>query len=363
MRHLFTSESVTSGHPDKMCDLISDSFVDAALKDDPNSHMAVECTIKDNFVFIYGEANTKAKIDYAKIAKETIKEIGYQEEFIIKVNVNNQSSEIDNAVNNDKLCAGDQGIMFGYACNESKSFMPLSIDLAHMLAKKLDEVRKTHPTVLKPDGKTQVTVEYDGDKILRIDTILVSASHHENVSQEEIKDLIKKEVIDKVIPANYIDQETKIIINPSGKFTICGPFGDSGTTGRKIIVDSYGGAGRVGGGCFSSKDPTKVDRSAAYYARYVCRNLVANKLCDKCELQLAYAIGKSEPVSICVDSFNTGKFSDERLLEIINNNFNFSVSNMIDELDLKKPIYRQTVNYGHFGKPYLSWEQFKEIKY
>ena len=361
MKRLFTSESVTSGHPDKMCDLIADSIVDEALKQDSESHMAVEATIKDDFVLIYGEAKTKAKLDYVKIAKDVIKEIGYNEDFKVEVLVNKQSEEIDNAVVSKELAAGDQGIMFGYACDETNSCMPLSIDMAHMLAKTLDEVRRQHKDILKPDGKTQVTVEYDGDTVKRIDTILVSASHHENVTKEKLEKIIKEEVIDKVVPSKYIDEQTKIIINPSGSFTICGPFGDSGTTGRKIIVDSYGGVARVGGGCFSSKDPSKVDRSAAYYARYVCKSLVKAKLCKRCELQLAYAIGKPKPVSVAIDTYGTGIYDDGKILEIINKNFDFSVSNMINELNLKAPIYKQTVNYGHFGKPYLPWEKEKEI--
>lgn len=363
MRRLFTSESVTSGHPDKVCDLVADSILDAALASDPLSHMAVECSIKDDFILVFGEANTKAEIDYAGIAKKVLKDIGYPEDYEVLVKVNSQSSEIDNAVIGDELAAGDQGIMFGYACNESKSYMPWSIDLAHMLAKTLEEVRRANPTVLKPDGKTQVTVEYEDDKLIRVDTVLVSTSHFENVTQEEIQELVKKEVIDKVIPTHLIDEKTKYIINPSGSFVLCGSFGDSGTTGRKIVVDTYGGVGHIGGGCFSSKDPTKVDRSAAYYARYVCKSLVAAGLAERCELQLAYAIGRSKPVSVAIDTYGTGKFDDEKILEIIKNNFDFSVKNIIEELDLRKPIYASTVNYGHFGKPYLPWEQIKELKY
>ena len=363
MKRLFTSESVCSGHPDKICDLIADSILDEAIRQDKGSHMAVECTIKDQFVLIYGEANTKADIDYAAIARKVLKDIGYNEEFEVLVKVNRQSPEIDNAVISHELAAGDQGIMFGYACKESKSYMPHSIDLAHMLAKKLEEVRRANPEVLKPDGKTQVTVEYDDDKVVRIDTILVSTSHFEDISQEEIKKLVKEEVIDAVIPKDLIDDDTKFIINPSGKFTICGPEGDSGTTGRKIVVDTYGGVGRIGGGCFSSKDPTKVDRSAAYYARYVCKNLVANGLCERCELQLAYAIGQSKPVSVAIDTFHTGIYPDDKILEIIMDNFDFSVSNIIEELDLLRPIYASTVNYGHFGKPYLPWEKIISLKY
>ena len=363
MRRLFTSESVTSGHPDKVCDLVADYILDEALKVDAESHMAVECSIKDDFILVFGEAKTNAEIDYAKVAKRVLKEIGYQEEYEVLVKVNKQSSEIDSAVIGHELAAGDQGIMFGYACNESKSYMPWSIDLAHMLSKTLEEVRRKNPTILKPDGKTQVTVEYEDDKLIRVDTVLVSTSHYENVSQEEIQKLVKEEVIDKVIPKHLIDDQTKYIINPSGSFVLCGSFGDSGTTGRKIVVDTYGGVGHIGGGCFSSKDPTKVDRSAAYYARYVCKALVAAGLAERCELQLAYAIGRSKPVSVAIDTFGTGKYDDEKILDIINNNFDFSVKNIIEELDLRKPIYASTVNYGHFGKPYLPWEKIKELKY
>ena len=363
MRHLFTSESVTSGHPDKVCDLVADSILDEALRQDPESHMAVECTIKDDFILVYGEAKTNADIDYAGIAKKVLKDIGYLEDYEVVVKVNSQSSEIDGAVIGNELAAGDQGIMFGYACNESKSYMPWSIDLAHMLAKTLEEVRRRNPQVLKPDGKTQVTVEYEDDKLIRVDTVLVSTSHFEDITQDEIKKLVKEEVIDKVIPSHLVDEKTKYIINPSGSFVLCGSFGDSGTTGRKIVVDTYGGVGRIGGGCFSSKDPTKVDRSAAYYARYVCKSLVAAGLAERCELQLAYAIGRSKPVSVAINTFGTGKYDDEKILEIIKNNFDFSVSNIINELDLRKPIYASAVNYGHFGKPYLPWEQIKELKY
>lgn len=362
MKRLFTSESVTSGHPDKICDLIADTIVDEAISQDPTSHMAVEATIKDDFILIYGEANTNAKIDYESIAKKTLKEIGYPEQFNVLVKVNKQSNEINNAVDNKELSAGDQGIIFGYACDETDNYMPATIYYAHALAKKLEEVRRKNPTILKPDGKTQVTIEYDDDKIVRVDTVLVSSSHFENVTHKELEDLITNEVILKVIPGKYIDSQTKLIINPSGSFVLCGSFGDSGTTGRKIVVDTYGGVGHIGGGCFSSKDPTKVDRSAAYYARYVCKNLVAHGLCKRCEIELAYAIGMPRPVSICIDTYGTGKYSNEKLLEIINNNFDFSVSNIINELDLRKPIYASCVNYGHFGKDYLPWEKIKELK-
>ena len=359
--YLFTSESVTSGHPDKICDLIADSILDEAISQDPNSHMAVEATIKDDLILVYGEANTNATIDYEAIAKKVLKDIGYNEDYHVQTKISEQSSEINFAVNNEELGAGDQGIIFGFANNETKSFMPYAIDKAHMLARRLEELRRRNPKLL-PDGKTQVTVEYEDDIVKRIDTILISTQHTKDITQEEIASIIKEEVIDRTIEASLIDENTKILINPSGSFIVGGSFGDSGTTGRKIVVDSYGGYAPIGGGCFSSKDPTKVDRSAAYYARYVCRNVIANGLAKKCQLQLAYAIGKPRPVSIYIQSFNTSKYSDEELLEIIKNNFDFSVGNIIEELDLRKPIYASTTNYGHFGKPYLPWEAFKEIK-
>lgn len=357
----FTSESVTSGHPDKICDLIADSILDAALAQDPHAHMAVEATIKDDLILVYGEANTEAKIDYERIAKDVLKEIGYDEEYYVVTKVNKQSSEINNAVKQDEIAAGDQGIMFGYASNETDDYMPFAIDMAHRLAKRLEEVRRKNPK-LKPDGKTQVTAEYIDGQLTRVDTIVISTQHTEDISQEELRELLINEVILPVIDPKYLDDNTKYFINPSGSFIVGGSWGDSGTTGRKIVVDSYGGYAPIGGGCFSSKDPTKVDRSAAYYARYVCRNVVANGLADKCQLQLSYAIGKKRPISIAVETFGTSSYSNEELLEIIKNNFDFSVKNMIEELDLRKPIYRNTVNYGHFGRSGLPWETFKEIK-
>ena len=284
--YIFTSESVTEGHPDKVCDQIADAILDAALEQDPYSNMAVECTIKDDFVLIYGEANTKADIDYAAIALATIKKIGYEEEYHVHVVVNQQSPEIHNAVNRDDVCAGDQGIMFGYACDESKEYMPLPIYYAHKLAMQLTKVRRNNPK-LKPDGKTQVSVEYENDEIKRIDTIVVSTQHAADVSQEEIKEIIMNDVIKPCINENLLDENTKYFINPSGSFVVGGSFGDSGTTGRKIVCDTYGGRGRIGGGCFSSKDPTKVDRSAAYYCRYVAKSIVANKLARRAEVQVS----------------------------------------------------------------------------
>lgn len=362
--YVFTSESITEGHPDKICDQIADSILDEALRQDPESKMAVECTIKDDFVLIYGEANTKAKIDYQRIAKEVIKDIGYTEAYTVMVKVNKQSSEINHAVvwEDGEIGAGDQGIMFGYACDDTDNYMPAAIEFAHKLAKQLSDVRRKS-NLLLPDGKTQVSVEYENDQIKRIDTIVVSTQHIAGVSQEEIAELVMKEVINPVINEDLVDDNTIYLINPSGSFIVGGSFGDSGTTGRKIVCDTYGGMGRIGGGCFSSKDPSKVDRSAAYYCRYVAKNIVAAGLAHKCEVQVAYAIGKVKPVSIMVDTFDTGVKSDEELLDIIKRNFSFEVKDIIEELDLKKPIYRQTACYGHFGRPEFSWEQIKELTY
>ena len=357
----FTSESVTSGHPDKICDLIADSILDEALRQDPYAHMAVEATIKDDLILVYGEAGTTAVIDYEKIALSVLKQIGYNEEYHVQVKVNKQSAEINNAVDQDNLGAGDQGIMFGFASNETEVLMPYAIYTAHRLAAQLEKVRREDGR-LGPDGKTQVTAEYNDGKLTRVDTIVVSTQHNKEISQEEIKDLIIEKVIKPVIDEKLIDENTRYLINPSGSFVLGGSWGDSGTTGRKIVVDSYGGYAPIGGGCFSSKDPTKVDRSAAYYARYVCRNLVANGLAEKCQLQLSYAIGEPNPTSVYVQSFGTSKYNDDELQAIVLKNFNFSVSNIINELDLRKPIYTKTTNYGHFGKKDLPWEQFKKIE-
>lgn len=359
--YIFTSESVTEGHPDKICDQIADAILDEALSQDPYSNMAVEATIKDDFILVYGEANTKADIDYEKIALDTIRKIGYDEEYHVTVVVNEQSPEIHNAVNKDEICAGDQGIMFGYACDETPEYMPMPIYYAHQLAMQLAKVRKEDPR-LKPDGKTQVSVEYENDEPKRIDTIVVSSQHDVGLSQEELKEIIMEKVIKPVVDQDLLDENTKYYINPSGSFVIGGSFGDSGTTGRKIVCDTYGGRGRIGGGCFSSKDPTKVDRSAAYYARKVAKSIVASKLARRAEVEVSYAIGKKEPISICIDTFGTGVMSDEQLLEVVKKNFSFDVNNIIDELDLRKPIYKKTSCYGHFGDPQFSWEQIKEMK-
>lgn len=358
---LFTSEAVTEGHPDKICDLISDTILDTALMQDENSKMAVEAIIKDDFILIYGEANTNAIIDYKEIALTTLKNIGYKEKYNVLVKVGKQSQEINNAVtekNSNFLAAGDQGIMFGYACDETDALMPAPIYYANKLAKQLSIIQKKYD-FLGPDGKTQVTVEYYNEKVKRIDTIIISCMHSPYTTQPEIKTILHNEVIKKIIPQNLLDDESKIIINPSGSFTIGGSFGDSGTTGRKIVCDTYGGMGRVGGGCLSSKDPTKVDRSAAYYCRYVAKNLVAYQLAKRVEVQVSYAIGKKEPVSLCIDTFGTGKVEDEEILKIVKTNFNFSVDNIIKELNLKRPIYHNTSCYGHFGRSEFPWEKIK----
>lgn len=358
MKYFFSSESVTEGHPDKICDIISDRFVDEAISKDKNSRMAVECTIKDNFILIYGEANTHAKIDYEKIAKQTIKEIGYKEDYIVKIKVSNQSYEISNAVlkDNDVIGAGDQGIMFGYACDETENYMPFPIEYANKLAMQLATIQKEND-MLGPDGKTQITVEYENNHVKRIDSIVISTQHSNLISLEEIKKIIIEQVIDVVIPSKYIDSFTNYYINPSGSFTIGGSFGDSGTTGRKIVADTYGGFGRIGGGCLSSKDPTKVDRSAAYYARYVAKNIVANGYATKCEIQLSYVIGKSNPVSIYIETFGTNTIAMIELEKKVKDTFNFSLNNIIKELDLLRPIYHLTSCYGHFGKMNLPWEK------
>ena len=362
MKYYFTSESVTEGHPDKICDKISDKILDSALFEDKDSKMAVEATIKDDLVLVYGEAKTKANLNYESIAKEVIKEIGYNENYNIIVKVSEQSSEINNAVTKKRICAGDQGIMFGYATNETSEFMPLPIMLANKLAKRLTDVRKENKdTFLKPDGKTAVTVLYENDKPVMVDTIIIAASHLESVSKEELESYIIENVIKVVVPKEYIKEETKILINTSGKFTICGSFGDSGTTGRKIICDTYGGMGRVGGGCFSSKDPSKVDRSGAYYARYVAKNIVHHDLADKCEIEVAYAIGMEKPISLYINTFNTNKVSMEEIYNYVNNNFDFSVQNIIDELDLLNVKYYDLAAYGHFGREEYPWEEIKKV--
>ncbi len=358
----FTSESVTDGHPDKICDQIADAILDEALSQDKNSKMAVEATIKDNFILVYGEANTEAKIDYEAIAKSVLADIGYEEDFDVLLKVQKQSSQIFDAVKQkDGIAAGDQGIMFGYASNETEALMPLPIHLAHRLAERLSYLKKEIDWLL-PDGKTQVTVAYDEKhRPVFVDKVVISASHKENVSQDLIHKTMVEEVIHQVIDPKWLTDETEMIVNPSGAFSIAGPFSDSGTTGRKIVVDSYGGVGRIGGGCFSSKDPSKVDRSAAYYARYVARSVVEADLCDRIEIQLSYAIGMSDPLSIHIDTFGSNRRPEKEILEIIQNNFDFSVQNIIEELDLLRPIYRETSNFGHFGRDGFPWEKSKKL--
>lgn len=380
---LFTSESVTEGHPDKVCDQISDAVLDACLKQDANSRVACETCVSNKRVMVMGEITTKANIDISKIVREKIKEIGYDkdeygfnyENVDIIIDVHNQSADIALGVDNSKESkenlmeqnygAGDQGMMFGYATNEIKdTLMPAAIHYAHMLARRLTEVRKQGIiNFLRPDGKTQVTAKYDdGGNFLGIDTIVISTQHDEGVKQAEIYASIKQHVIDYTIPSQLMDENTKILINPTGKFVIGGPAGDSGLTGRKIIVDTYGGYAPHGGGAFSGKDPTKVDRSAAYYARFVAKHIVASGLADKCEIQVAYAIGVAKPVSIYVNTFNSAKISDEKILELIEKEFDFRPSNIIRELKLNAPVFKDTSSYGHFGNNAYTWEKLSKLE-
>lgn len=358
-RRIITSESVNIGHPDKTCDVIADCFLDEALAQDPNSQMAVECAIKNNKLFIYGEATTKAKINYIAIAKKILKEIGYKNKFKIIKEISKQSPDINQAVVKDEICANDQGMVFGYATNETKELMPLPILVAHKLMKKYEEFRKEQHNFFA-DAKSQVSVEYMGNKPKRITTILVSVSHDKSLNLNDIQKTIKEKVVDEVLKEfkNYA-KTTNYIINPSGKFTIWGAYGDSGCVGRKIVVDTYGGVGHVGGGCFSSKNATKVDRSGAYYARYVAKNIVAHGFADQCEIQVAYGIGLSKPIAVNIETFNTEKKPLKQIYKYVEQNFNFSPSNIISELNLLKPIYKQTACYGHFGRAEFPWEKIK----
>ena len=375
MKKLFTSESVTEGHPDKVCDLISDSVLDAMLEQDPNSRVACETCANGNFVMVMGEITSNAKVDVESIVRNAIREIGYTKEEYgfnadtceIKVMLKKQSTDIAMGVNSsleekagEELGegAGDQGIIFGYACNETESYMPAPIHYAHKLAKRLTFVRKSGVIAyLRPDGKTQVTVEYDGDTVKRIDTIVVSTQHDDNIEHSQIERDIIEHVIKPIIPKELLDENTKYYINPTGRFVIGGPVGDSGLTGRKIIVDTYGGYAPHGGGAFSGKDPTKVDRSAAYMMRKIAKDMVKQGLADKCQIQVAYAIGVAKPVSICVDTYGTGKVSNEEILAKIQKEYDMTPKGIIKTLDLRKPIYKTTTNYGHFGKEYLTWEK------
>ena len=380
MKKFFTSESVTEGHPDKVCDNISDGILDAILAADPYARAAVECAAAFDTLLIMGEVTTTADVDYEAKAREIIKEIGYDfgtfayDKCKIITAIHQQSPDIAMGVNAslekkttggdeaDQLGAGDQGMMFGYACRETKELMPLTLSLSHRLAKRLTDVRKSGQlSYLRPDGKTQVTVEYVDGEAKRVDTVVVSTQHDSVVSQEQIRADMKKFVIDEIVPAELMDENTKIYINPTGRFEIGGPEGDSGLTGRKIIVDTYGGRCAHGGGAFSGKDPTKVDRSAAYFCRYIAKNLVAAGLADEVEIQVAYAIGVAKPVSVFVDSHGTGKFSDERLVEIVKAEFDLRPYAIIRTLDLRKPVFKKTAAYGHFGYKGFAWEQLDRV--
>ncbi len=392
-KHLFTSESVTEGHPDKVCDAISDAILDACMEKDPMSRVACETATCTGFVLVTGEITTKAYVDIQKIVRDTVKEIGYtKSEYgfdgntcAVLVAIDEQSADIAMGVDKaleakqgqaaenkmsdaeiDAIGAGDQGMMFGYATNETEEYMPYSIDLAHKLARQLTKVRKEGTlSYLRPDGKSQVSVEYDeSGRPLRLEAVVLSTQHDPDVTQEQIHEDIKKYVFDPVLPRELIDEDTKYFINPTGRFVIGGPHGDAGLTGRKIIVDTYGGYARHGGGAFSGKDCTKVDRSAAYAARYVAKNIVGAGLADKCEIQLSYAIGVAQPTSIMVDTFGTGKVSDEKLVEIIRENFDLRPAGIIKMLDLRRPIYKQTAAYGHFGRNDLDlpWEKLDKAE-
>lgn len=359
MKKILTSESVNIGHPDKTCDTIADAFLDDALSQDPDSQMAVECAIKNDKLFIYGEATTKAKIDYENISKKILKDIGYSNDFKIIKEISEQSPDIHQAVVKEDIGANDQGMVYGYATNETKEYLPLPLVIAHKIMRQYEIFRRSRRDFFA-DAKAQVSVQYDNDKPECIKTVLISVSHTENLSLSEIQRLIKEKVLDKELDEyKGLSKDINYIINPSGKFTIWGSFGDSGCVGRKIVVDTYGGIGRVGGGCFSSKNATKVDRSGAYYARYVAKNIVAHNLAERCEVQVAYGIGLSKPIALCIDTFKSEKVHLEEIYKYVEENFDFTPANIIKELGLLKPIYKQTACYGHFGRSEFPWERVK----
>ena len=373
MRKFITSESVTEGHPDKICDQISDAILDRLIQQDPYSRVAIECLTTTGSVHVAGEVTTKGYVDVQKIVRETLQEIGYTdpcfgidaEDAGVWVSIHEQSPDISQGVNEDKnreQGAGDQGMMFGYACNETPELMPLPIVLAHKLTRKMSDVRKNKEIeYLGPDGKSQVTIEYENEKPKRIDAVVVSQQHKKEIGEEDLK----KQIIEKIISpvcGHMIDENTKIHVNPTGRFVIGGPEGDTGVTGRKIIVDTYGGLGRHGGGCFSGKDPSKVDRSATYMARYIAKNIVAAGLAEKCEIQLSYAIGIAEPVGIYVECFGTNKIPEEKITELIKKHFPMKPAEIIAHLDLRKPIYKKTASYGHFGRNEFSWEKTDKVE-
>jgi len=387
VKKLFTSESVTEGHPDKICDQISDAILDAIYALDPNARVACETTVTTGLVLVSGEITTSCYVDIPHVVRETVREVGYTrakygfdaDTCAVLTSIGEQSADIALGVDRaleaktgemtesdiESIGAGDQGMMFGFATNETESYMPLPIDLAHRLARRLSEMRKSnHLNYLRPDGKTQVTVEYEDNKPIRVDTIVISTQHHPDVTNEQIRRDLLQYVVYPTVPKELLDEETKYFINPTGRFVIGGPQGDCGLTGRKIIVDTYGGMARHGGGAFSGKDPTKVDRSAAYAARYVAKNVVAAGLADRCELQIAYAIGVARPVSVSIETFGTGKLPDEKIVEFIGQTFDLRPAGIIKALDLRRPIYRQTAAYGHFGRTDLDlpWERTDKVE-